>query len=168
MQLKNYISNLNKKHDKIFFSGISFDSSKIRKNNIFFAIKGSKFDGNNYIDTAIKKGAKVIVTDKKINNKKKNIIYLQSPNVRKLLAHVSYKILTKKPKKLLAVTGTNGKSSIADFFFQILNLNSKKVASIGTIGIRLKDKKQALTNTTLNPIQLSKILNDLEKKKLNM
>ena len=168
MQLKNYISNLNKKHDEIFFSGISFDSSKIRKNNIFFAIKGNKFDGNNYIDTAIKKGAKVIVTDKRINNKKKNIIYLHSPNVRKLLAHVSYKIFDKKPKKLVAVTGTNGKSSIADFFFQILNLNSKKVASIGTIGIRLKDKKQALTNTTLNPIQLSKILNDLEKKKLNM
>ena len=166
MQLKNYISNLNKKHDKIFFSGISFDSSKIRKNNIFFAIKGSKFDGNNYIDTAIKKGAKVIVTDKRINNKKKNIIYLHSPNVRKMLANVSYKIFDKKPKKLVAVTGTNGKSSIADFFFQILNLNSKKVASIGTIGIRLKDKKQALTNTTLNPIQLSKILNDLEKKKI--
>ena len=72
MQLKNYISNLNKKHDEIFFSGISFDSSKIRKNNIFFAIKGNKFDGNNYIDTAIKKGAKVIVTDKRINNKKKS------------------------------------------------------------------------------------------------
>ena len=71
MQLKNYISNLNKKHGKIFFSGISFDSSKIRKNNIFFAIKGNKFDGNNYIDTAIKKGAKVIVTGKRINNKKK-------------------------------------------------------------------------------------------------
>ena len=71
MQLKNYISNLNKKYDKIFFSGISFDSSKIRKNNIFFAIKGNKFDGNNYIDKAIKKGAKVIVTDKRINKKKK-------------------------------------------------------------------------------------------------
>ena len=50
MQLKNYISNLNKKYEKIFFSGISFDSSKIKKNHIFFAIKGNKFDGNNYID----------------------------------------------------------------------------------------------------------------------
>ena len=47
-----------------------------------------------------------------------------------------------KVKKLVAVTGTNGKSSIADFYYQILNLNSKKVASIGTIGIRHKGKKK--------------------------
>ncbi len=166
MQLKDYIPNLNKKYNKIFFSGASYDSSKIKKNNIFFAIKGNKLDGNNYIDKAIKNGAKVIVTDKRIYLKKKNIIYLHSSNVRKLLANISYKILDKKPNKLIAVTGTNGKSSIADFFFQILNLNSKKVASIGTLGIRQKDKKKTLTSTTLNPIQLSKILKELRKKKI--
>ena len=67
MQLRDYFPNINKKYSKIFFSGISFDSSKIKKNNIFFAIKGNKFDGNNYINIAIKKGAKVIVTEKKNN-----------------------------------------------------------------------------------------------------
>ena len=142
MLLKDYIPRLDKKHNNISFSGISFDSSKVLKKNIFFAIKGNKFDGNNYIDKAIKKGANIIVTEKRITKKKQNIVFLFSPNVRKLLANVSYKILKKKPKKLVAVTGTNGKSSIADFFYQILELNSKKVASIGTIGIRYKDKKK--------------------------
>jgi len=75
--------------------------------------------------------------------------------------------LEKKPKKLIAVTGTNGKSSIADFFFQIMNLNSKKAASIGTIGIRYKSQKKNLTNTTLDPIQLSSILKNLRKKKID-
>ena len=65
---------------------------------------------------------------------------------------------------MIAVTGTNGKSSIADFFFQILNLNFKKAASIGTIGIRYKGKKKILSNTTLDPIQLSLILKDLKRK----
>ena len=83
-----------------------------------------------------------------------------------MLAEVSYKILEKKPKKLLAVTGTNGKSSIADFYYQILNLNSKKVASIGTIGVKYKDKKKTLSNTTLDPIQLSSILKNLKKQKI--
>ncbi len=166
MQLKDYIPNVNKKFSNIFFSGISFSSSKVKKNNIFFAIKGNKFDGNKFIDEAIKKGAKIIVSEKENTKKKGNILFLHSPNVRKLLANISYKILTKKPKKLIAVTGTNGKSSIADFFFQILNLNKKRVASIGTIGIRYKEKKNNLDNTTLNPIQLSSILNDLKKKKL--
>ncbi len=166
MLLKDYIPRLNKKHNNISFSGISFDSSKVLKKNIFFAIKGNKFDGNNYIDIAIKKGANIIVTEKRITKKKQNIVFLFSPNVRKLLANVSYKILKKKPKKLVAVTGTNGKSSIADFFYQILELNSKKVASIGTIGIRYKDKKKTLTNTTLDPIQLSSIIRNLVKKKI--
>ncbi len=142
MLLKDYIPNINKKYNDIFFSGISFDTSKIKKKKYFFAIKGNKFDGNNYIDKAIKKGANIIITEKKIINKKENIVFLHYSNVRKLLANVSYKILNKRPNKLVAVTGTNGKSSIADFFYQILDLNSKKVASIGTIGIKYKDKKK--------------------------
>ena len=55
MLLKDYISNVDKKYENISFSGISFESSKVKKNNIFFAIKGNKFDGNNYIDAAINK-----------------------------------------------------------------------------------------------------------------
>ena len=49
MQLKDYIPNVNRKYAKIFFSGISFDSSKVKKDHIFFAIKGSKFDGNHRV-----------------------------------------------------------------------------------------------------------------------
>ena len=165
MLLKDYIPNIKKKYSKIFFSGISFESSKIKRNDIFFAIKGNKFDGNDYIDEAIKKGAKVVISEKKLFSKKPELFFLYSSNVRKLLAKVSYKILNKQPKKLVAVTGTNGKSSIADFYYQILNLNSKKVASIGTIGIRYKNKKKILKNTTLDPIHLTSILKHLSKKK---
>ncbi len=165
MLLKDYIPKVNKLYSKIYFSGISFDSFKVKKNNIFFAIKGNEFDGNNFIDKAIEKGAKVIISEKKFTKKKSDVIFLQSPNTRKLLSKVSYKILNEKPKKLIAVTGTNGKSSIADFYYQILNYNSKNVASIGTIGIKYKDKKRLLTNTTLDPIKLSLILKNLKKRK---
>ena len=65
------------------------------------------------------------------------------------------------------MTGTNGKSSVTDFYYQILNLNSKKVASIGTIGVRYKDYKKNLENTTLDPIKLSYLLRDLNKKKID-
>jgi murE/murF fusion protein len=71
MQLKDYIPNINKKYREVFFSGISFDSLRVKKNNIFFAIKGNKIDGNNYIESAIKNGAKVIISEKKIIKKKK-------------------------------------------------------------------------------------------------
>ena len=166
MILKDYIPNTNKKISEVYFSGIAFDSSKVKKDNIFFAIKGNKFDGNDFIENAIKKGAKVIISEKKFIKKEKKIIFLHSSNIRKLLAETSYKILCKKPKKLVAVTGTNGKSSIADFYFQILKFSSKKVASIGTIGLRYNDKKKTLVNTTSDPIQLSSILSGLKKRKI--
>ena len=70
MLLKDYIPNLPKQFYQINFSGIAFDSLRVKKDNIFFAIKGKKFDGNNFISHAIKKGARVIVSEKK--NKKKN------------------------------------------------------------------------------------------------
>ena len=168
MYLEEYISNVNKKYRKVFFSGIAFDSSKVKKNYIFFAIKGNRFDGNNYIDKAIKKGACVIISEKKLLIKKNDVIFIQTKNIRKLLSEVSYKFLNSIPKKFIAVTGTNGKSSISDFYYQILSLNSKKVASIGTIGLRYKNKKKFLTNTTIDPIQLSLILKFLKKKKLKM
>tara|TARA_B100000989_G_scaffold221220_1_gene168969 strand:- start:1401 stop:4262 length:2862 start_codon:yes stop_codon:yes gene_type:complete len=169
MLLKDYLPKISKKLSKINFSGIAFDSSKVKKDNIFFAIKGERFNGNNYINEAIKKGAKIIISEKKFLNKKDskdNIVYLSSTNVRKLLSEISYKIFNKKPKKLVAVTGTNGKSSIADFYYQILSLNLIKVASIGTIGIRYMKKKKTLKNTTLDPIKLSSILKNLKKKKI--
>ena len=79
---------------------------------------------------------------KKKIKKRNNIIFLHSSNVRKLLAEISFKTLKKKPKKIVAVTGTNGKSSVADFYYQLLHLNSKKVASIGTIGVKYYKKKK--------------------------
>ena len=169
MLLKDYLPKISKKFSKINFSGIAFESSKVKKDNIFFAIKGERFNGNNYINEAIKKGAKIIISEKKFLNKKDskdNTVYLSSTNVRKLLSEISFKIFNKKPKKLVAVTGTNGKSSIADFYYQILSLNLMKVASIGTIGIRYMKKKKTLKNTTLDPIKLSSILNNLKKKKI--
>ena len=165
MYLKDYIPNIENNLGKTFFSGISFNSSAVKKNNIFFAISGNKFDGNDYIEEAVKNGAQIIFSEKKIKHKKRDITYIKSSNVRKILSEICYKILNKKFKKLIAVTGTNGKSSIADFYYQILNLNSKKVASIGTIGIKVKGKKKSLNNTTLDPIKLSEILKDLKKKR---
>ena len=65
MLLKDYIPYVPKRFSRINFSGVAFDSSKVKKDNIFFAIKGKKFDGNYFISHAIKKGARVIVSKKK-------------------------------------------------------------------------------------------------------
>ena len=166
MRLGDHLRQLKKKYHNTFFSGISFDHRKIKKNFIFFAVKGNNLDGNNFIPLAIKKGCKIIVTEKNFDEYKNGVLFIHTKNIRKLLAQVSYSIFKKKPKNLIAVTGTNGKSSVSDFYYQILNLNKKKVASIGTLGVRSNNFNLNLSNTTIDPINLSKILNKLKKKKI--
>ncbi len=166
MLLGNYFHNINKNYRKFFFSGISFDTKSIKKNNIFFAIKGNIFDGNKFISKAIKKGSKIIVTEKKVNQFKNGILYIHTKNIRKLLAETAFKIYNKIPKNLIAVTGTNGKSSVADFYYQIIKLNNKKAASIGTLGVKSKRINFNLSNTTIDPIKLAKILSKLKTQKI--
>ena len=64
---------------------------------------------------------------KKIYRVKNEILFIYTKNIRKLLAEIAFRINFDKPKNLVSVTGTNGKSSIADFYFQILQLNKKKL-----------------------------------------
>ncbi len=166
MLLGNYFHNINRNHRNFSFSGISFDTKSIKKNNIFFAIKGNSIDGNEFISKAIKKGSKIIVTERKTNQFQNGILYIHTNNVRKLLAEIAFKIYNKKPKNLVAVTGTNGKSSVADFYYQILKLNNKKGASIGTLGVKSKSINLNLSNTTIDPIKLAKILSKLKNQKI--
>ncbi len=166
MLIKDYFKNIDPKYKNHYFSGFTFNSKDCKKNYIFFAIKGINQDGNNFIKNAIKKGARTIVHERKILDKKKNILYLRSQNIRKTLSNLSYKIYKKKPNNLIAVTGTNGKSSIANFFFQFLYLNKIKSASIGTLGINLNNKYSKVNNTTLDPIDLAKQLNKIKKRKI--
>ena len=136
-----------------------------KKKQYIFAIKGAKTDGNNFISDAIKKGSRIIITENKIKKTNNRILFIQVKNIRKLLAE-AFKINNKTPKNLIAVTGTNGKSSVANFYYQILKLNNKKVASIGTLGVKSNNFNLNLSNTTINPIQLSQILVKLKKKKV--
>ena len=163
MILKDYIPGIKKKISKLFFSGIAFDSSKVKKNNIFFAIKGNNFDGNKFIPIVQKKGCRIIVSEQKFKKINEGII-IHTKNVRKLLAEVSFKIYKNRPKNLIAVTGTNGKSSVSDFYYQILKLNNKRVASIGTLGVKSDSVNFDLSQTTIDPINLGKILNKLKKR----
>ena len=167
MLLGNYFTNIDNSKKKIFFSGISFNSKDIKKDNIFFAIKGNNFDGNKFISIAIKKGSKIIISEKRITNPQKDILFIHTKNIRKLLAEIAFKIYKNKPNNLIAVTGTNGKSSVSDFYFQLLKLNKIKVASIGTLGVKSKNIRQNLQNTTIDPIRMGQILSKLKSQKIN-
>ena len=167
MFLKDYLPNLHKKYHKVTFSGIAFNSKKIKKGYIFFAFKGTKSDGNFFIDDAIKNGSKIIISNKfKKIGWKKNVLFLRDKNPRKLLTEFSLKIFNKKPNNLIAVTGTNGKSSVVNFYYQIAKLNNIKAASIGTLGVKGLKTEINFNNTTVDTIQINSILQKLYQKKV--
>ena len=108
MIIGNFIKGIELKHRKHYFSGLCFDSLKCKKNNIFFAIKGTKIDGNKFINHAIQKGAKIIISNQKFEGLRKKILFIKSSNVRKFLSEFAYTTYKNKTKNIIAVTGTNG------------------------------------------------------------
>ena len=167
MLLSKIFPNLDHKYKNLSFSSISFYSKKCKKNSIYFAISGSKHNGNLYVNEAIRYGARVIVSNKKFEGFRKNILYLKSSNPRQLLALAASKIFKDKPNNLVAVTGTNGKSSVVDFYNQILKLNNKRCGTIGTLGIKTNNSKKKIQNTTPDPLILNRILESFKKEKIN-
>ena len=166
MLLKNLIKNISKNNRNKIISGLATNSQEIKKNFIFFAIKGNKVNGEKFIGEAIKKGAVVIVCSKTCKIKNKKIIVIKKDNVRLFLAEIASKFYNKKPKNIIAVTGTNGKTSVADLFFQICKINNIPAASIGTLGVKYNNKTIKTNLTSPNTILIHKYLNFLKKKKI--
>lgn len=148
-------------------TGISDDSRSVKKGHLFVAISGSKENGKNYIEHAIKQGAKFIVIDKKskLKTQHSGIEYIQVDNPRAYLSKISSLFYKNQPENIVAVTGTNGKTSVAYFFQQICNLLGHKSASIGTLGVTTSEKENKLKTTSSltspMPIKLHKILKEL-------
>ncbi len=166
MRLKSFFKNLKSDFSNKSFKGFEFNSKKIKKNYIFFAIKGSKFNGNHFINEAISKGARIIVSNKFNTGIDKGIYYIKVSDPRLALSNFVKKYYYKKPNNIIAVTGTNGKSSIVNFYYQILKYNKKKVASIGTLGVKLNGISSKLNNTTVDTITINKILSNLKNKNI--
>ena len=167
MLLKNLIDNLNYKIRDERIKGISSDSRKIRKGYLFVSIKGNKYDGNKYIEEAISKGAKVIIYSGSLKKKYTKTILIKVSDTRRKLAEISSKYFKKKPKNIIAVTGTNGKTSIADFFHQIFMLNKKPVGLIGTLGFKKNNILKKRNLTTSDSISLHEDLNDMKNSKID-
>ena len=166
MYIGKLFKNLPKKYYLHKFNNLSLDSRKCKKGDIFFSIRGVKKNGNKFINSAINNGAKTIVSDLNFQGKKENILFINNKNVRKLVSEIASKYYKNIPANLVAVTGTNGKSSIANFYFQILNNKKLKVAAIGTLGIKTNNNNKLTDNTTLDSVTIHKTLSLLKRKKI--
>jgi UDP-N-acetylmuramoyl-L-alanyl-D-glutamate--2,6-diaminopimelate ligase len=139
----------------IDFSFISTDSRKVKLGGVFVAITGNNYDGRAFIEDAIHNGArKIILEAPHLSAHHPDIIYEYVENARLALSKLASQTYPHQPAKLAAVTGTNGKSSVAYFYNQLLTLCGYKAASIGTIGVYVGNQQQ-LTESLTSPDALS-------------
>ena len=167
MLLKNLINNLPEGKKKITIRGLSTNSQEVKKGYIFFAVKGNNNNGEKYIKDAVNKGASTIVCSNKCKYRNKKVIIIKKKNIRNFISEVSSKFYKLKPKNIIAVTGTNGKTSVADLFYQILSLNNLPVASIGTLGVKYKNKILKTGLTSPDTIAIHRYLQILKKNKID-
>ena len=119
---------------------ITFDSRTVEKDDLFLAASGEDFDGHDYIDKAIEQGAVAIVGEREIENLP--IPYIQVENARQALAYLAaaYYDYPARDMIMLGITGTDGKTTTANFLYEILRTAEIKVGMISTVNAIIGDE----------------------------
>lgn len=144
------------KNSDIEISDICYDSRKIKPGCMFVCLKGSNYDGHNYINEAFMKGASVIVAQDRIEFE--NIPIIKVDNTRKFLSLASANFFKNSAKKLttIAITGTKGKTTTSFMVRSILEKAGLKTGIIGTIGAVMGENITKLNNTTPESYEIHK------------
>lgn len=141
--------------------GLTQDSRAVRPGYLFAALPGSKADGRRYIDDAIRNGASVILAPRGTGIETAGVQLITDDNPRRALALLAARFYAQQPQTIVAVTGTNGKTSTVHFIKQLWLAAGHKAASIGTLGVRAPGMVRSGSMTTPDPVSLHAELADL-------
>ncbi len=148
----------------IEISGLTQDSSKVMPGFVFFAIAGSKVDGAEYISQALRNGAVAVVCEP--GKSVSGVACVETTNPRLLLAKVAARFYAEQPDTIVAVTGTNGKTSVAAFVRQIWTEMGFRAASYGTVGLVSPMGVKESNLTSPDPVMLHQDLAQLVEDKV--
>jgi UDP-N-acetylmuramoyl-L-alanyl-D-glutamate--2,6-diaminopimelate ligase len=153
--------------ERIEVLGVSSDSRQVRLGFVFVALAGSKADGARFIAEAVAKGAVAVVAGADADVGAPEIAgavpVLRTADPRRALALMAARFYNAQPETVVAVTGTSGKTSVADFTRQIFSALGHKSASLGTIGLISPDGDVYGSLTTPDPVALHQTLARLAK-----
>lgn len=144
---------------------LQIDSRKVTPGSCFIAIKGNTTDGHNYINTALANGASIIVCEKLPADAKDDALYIVVENsslAAGIMAHNFYGQPSHKIK-LIGVTGTNGKTTVATLLFKLFSAIGYKCGLISTVQNQIADEVLASTHTTPDAINVNELLANMLK-----
>ena len=163
--LKNIKPSVIEGNTDIEISGVNIDSRKIRKGHLFVAMRGTQVDGHKFIDKALESGAKAILCEEFPQDKKDGICYILVDSTEDAVGKVATLFYGDPSKhlKLVGVTGTNGKTTIATLLYNMFRKFGYKVGLLSTVCNYIDDKAVPADHTTPDPIELNELLSEMVK-----
>ena len=146
-------------------TGLTADSRKVEPGYLFAALPGVNTDGTRFIADAVSRGAAAVLVPEG-TQLEQNALLIADADPRRRLALIAARFFGAQPETTVAVTGTNGKTSVASFVRQLWAAQGAKAASLGTIGVVTPDGTNDLRHTTPDPIELHGILAELAKEQI--
>ncbi|WP_299885477.1 UDP-N-acetylmuramoyl-L-alanyl-D-glutamate--2,6-diaminopimelate ligase [uncultured Lacinutrix sp.] len=147
----------------VYVRNIHFNSRNIAVSDLFVAIKGTAVDGHDYIEKAVRQGAIAIVCEFLPKTLKEGISYIVVENSSSALAIMASNFYGNPSKnlKLVGVTGTNGKTTIATLLFQLFKKAGYKVGLLSTVVIKVDNKDYKATHTTPDSLTINRYLKEM-------
>jgi len=142
---------------------LTADSRDVRPGTLFAALAGAKVDGRAFIEQAVEQGAAAILTDPSEDARETGVPLILDPNPRRRLALMAARFYGRQPQQTVAVTGTNGKTSVASFVRQIWRALGHPAAALGTLGLDAPGFAGKAGLTTPDPVQLQALLAELSE-----
>ena len=142
---------------------MEFDSRKISENDVFIAIRGTISDGHDFIETAINKGAIAIICDTFPEIIISGITYIRVKDTNKAMAFMAANYFENPSQKLklVGITGTNGKTTVASLLYQLFQKAGYKVGLLSTVKILVDTKEYKATHTTPDSITINQYLKEM-------
>jgi UDP-N-acetylmuramoyl-L-alanyl-D-glutamate--2,6-diaminopimelate ligase len=144
-------------------SALEFDSRKVIPGSLFVAVKGVSTDGHNYISQAIASGASAIICETIPENPDSNVCWIRTSDSAKALGQAASNFYGNPSNtlRLVGVTGTNGKTTIATLLYNMFMRLGYKCGLFSTVCNYINGKELPATHTTPDPIQLNRILSEM-------
>ena len=144
-------------------AGLAADSREVKPGFLFAALPGVKTDGARFIQDALTRGASAILVAEGAAPASASAAIIEDSDPRRRLALIAARFFGLQPETTIAVTGTNGKTSVTSFVRQVWNGQGCKAASLGTVGVVSPSGTETLKHTTPDPIELHRILASLAR-----
>ena len=147
----------------VVVNSIQYDSRKVEKNNLFVAIKGVHSDGHSFIEKAIENGASVIVAETLPEHKIENITYVEVQSSSSALAFMAANFYQHPSEnlRLIGVTGTNGKTTVASLLYNLFKAAGYKVGLISTVKIMVDNTSHSTSHTTPDSLVINSYLQQM-------